>query len=179
MQRQVIAARYARALEQVCNFDEIKSSYQIYNKISSAFHVVKFHTIMESNMVSKQKKLELIKSFVDTSFGTHAEKLLELLVKNDRISLIPFLTLELKKIIDSKQSVYNAILYSKEYLNAESLERIQNKLSKKLNITLNITQEIIPSMEGIALEVPDLCIQITFFKDRFIRELQDSILRTI
>ena len=96
----IIAKKYAKALMRICNQDTIRQVYVLYAEISTAFNIPKFNTIIHSYAISRESKLALLKSFVSSPMDTSAEKLLELLVKNDRISLLPFVVQELKRIIN-------------------------------------------------------------------------------
>lgn len=179
MQENVIAKKYARALEKLVDSNGLSECYEYYNEISKAFYVEKFSAIVYSHIISKAKKLELLKSFTTKKINKNGERLLEILVRNDRISLLPFLSLELKRLIDSKKNEYSATLYFKENVSEDSIKVIANKLGKKLKTTLNITQRIDTSLDGIRLEVPDLGYEVVFLKDRFLQDLQDSILKAI
>lgn len=175
----IIAKKYAKALMRICNQDTIRQVYVLYAEISTAFNIPKFNTIIHSYVISRESKLALLKSFVSSPMDTSAEKLLELLVKNDRISLLPFVVQELKRIINFQQNTYHANLYSKQELDADSLNNIGQKLGKKLGVVLQVHQVISDSIEGIRLEVVDLGIEIAFLRNKFIQELQDFILKKI
>ena len=179
MQEHVIAKKYAKALANVCSAEEIAQVYSLYATISQAFSINKFKEIVNSRIITNDKKLAFLHSLTDTTRSVHAERLLAILVRNDRISLLPFVMLELKKIIDSRLNVYQATLYAKQELNEASLANIQEKLSKKLNVTLQIIQKIDPSLDGIKLEVEELSIEVAFLKHKFTQELQDFILKAI
>lgn len=179
MQEHIIAKKYAKALASICQPNEIAQVHAIYVTLSQAFSVAKFRTIVASHMVGRSQKLDFLKSLVDISTNAHAERLLTILVQNDRIALLPFVTLELKKIIDSQLNVYEAVLYAKETLGESTLTNIQEKLGRKLGVTLRVTQHIEPNLEGIRLEVADLGVEVAFLKHKFTQELQDFILRAI
>ncbi len=179
MQEHIIAKKYAKALASLCSVEEITQIYTLYATISQAFGISKFRTIITSHIVERNNKLILLKSFVDISTNTHAERLLTILVYNDRISLLPFVALELKKIIDKRLNVYQATLYVNQTLNEDVLLNIQEKLGKKLGVTLHITQSVDLNLDGIKLEVADLGIEVAFSKHKFTQELQDFILKAI
>lgn len=179
MQENVIAKKYARALEKLVDSNGLNECYEYFDEISKAFYVPKFSAIVYSHIISRSKKLELLKSFSAKKLNKNGERLLEILVQNDRISLLPFLSLELKRLIDSKKNEYSATLYFKENISEDSIKTIGSKLGKKLNTTLKITQKIDTSLDGIRLEVPDLGYEVIFLRDKFLHELQDSILKAI
>lgn len=179
MQEHVIAKKYAKAIASICSAEEIMKAYDIYAAISQAFTIGKFREIVNSRIITNEKKLAFLHSLVDIKKSLHAERLLAILVRNDRISLLPFVMLELKKIIDSRLNVYQGVLYVKQALNETALLNIQNKLGKKLNVTLQITQKIDPGLDGIKLEVAELSIEVAFLKNKFTQELQDFILKAI
>lgn len=182
MQETIIAKKYARALASASDMEEIKNTYSIYSQIQSAFMLSKFSTIINSHIISKENKLEFIRTLIESlkqKLDSKSEKLLLLLAENNRLALIPFIAAELKKIIDFKQNIYLAILHTKENISQNILDRIKSNLGKKLGVTLDIIQEIDLSIEGIRLDIPDLCIEVVFLKDKFTRELQDFILKAI
>lgn len=179
MQEHVVAKKYARALASVCDTNNITQAHDIYAKINRMFAVPKFESIVSSPIINNASKLEFLKSVVDIATNTHAQKLLEILVRNDRICLLPFVELELKKIIDKRLNAYQAVLHVKQELSEASLLNIQEKLGRKLGTTLRITQHIDPTLDGIKLEVAELGIEVAFLKHRFTQELQDFILKAI
>ena len=181
MQENVIAKKYAMALAKACknNTKELESAFHYFSEISKAFGLAKFSAIVYSHIITRDKKLELIKSFSAVSVDKNTQKLLELIVHNDRISLLPFVAREIKKILDSKANAYEAILYFKENVNESSLQNIKTRLGKKLGVALDITQKIDTSVDGIRLEVADLGIEVVFLRDRFMQDLQQSILKAI
>lgn len=179
MQEHVIAKKYAKALAGVCNTEEISQAHSIYAEISRAFNIDKFCNIVASPIISNEKKLAFLKSFINITPNIHVERLLEILVYNDRVILLPFLVLELKKIINIRSNVYQATLHVGQELDKSSLSNIESKLGKRLNTTLQITQNIEPKLDGIRLEVTELGIEVAFLKDKFTQELQDFILKAI
>lgn len=179
MQEHVIAKKYAKALAGICSEQEITSVYDIYSNISQAFSIEKFRTIVCSRIVSNDEKFAFLGSLANVARSKHAERLLSILIRNDRITLIPFVALELKKVIDSRLNVYQGTLYAKQALDTAELLNIQDKLGKKLKATLEIKQKIDPELDGIKLEVSDLGIEVAFLKHKFTQELQDFILKAI
>lgn len=179
MQEHVIARKYAKALSSICNAEEISQAYNLYANISQFFSINKFKAIIASRIVSNDKKLTFLQSLIDTKNSVYAERLLKILVYNDRISILPFIALELKKIIDSRLNVYQATLYAKQPLHESALLNIQDKLGRKLGVTLHITQSVDTNLEGIRLEVTELSIEVAFLKHKFTQELQDFILKAI
>lgn len=179
MQEHIIAKRYAKALASICSAEDVMLVYDIYATISQAFNMSKFRSIVNSRVITNEKKLAFLHSLTDIAKSVHAERLLAILASNDRISLIPFVALELKKIINSRINVYQGTLYIKQTLNEVDLLNIQDRLGKKLNVTLKITQKIDTSLEGIKLEVEELGIEVAFLKHKFTQELQDFILKAI
>lgn len=179
MQEHVIAKKYAKALSSVCDSENINQVYDIYTKISEIFLISKFRDIVSSPIIDNTNKLTFIKSLVDITANSYAERLLVILVKNNRIQLLPFVTLEIKKIIDDKLNTYQATLYVKQELSESSLLNIQDKFGKKLNTTLKVTQSVEENLDGIKLEVVDLGIEVAFLKHKFTQDLQDFILKAI
>ncbi len=179
MQENVIAKKYAKALASVCNADELVNIYDVYNEISKAFSIKKMYYIVNSHVITKDEKISFIKSLINKNINEYADRLLSILIKNDRSCLLPFVTLELKKIIDSKSNTYIATLYVKTKLDNDSIYRIQNNLGKKLGVTLSIMQEIDSNIDGIKLEVIELGIEVSFLKNRFTQELKDFILKAV
>lgn len=180
MQEVIVAKKYAKALADCCNMQEITEIYNKCFSLESAFMVSKFSEIISSPIVSKESKLHLLHSLIESLYqkiDSKSEKLLSLLAENNRLSLIPTISAELKKIIDNKKSIYLATLYTKEQVANDTLQRIKINLEKKLHVSLEISQEISSNIDGIRLDIPDLGIEIMFLKNKFIQELQDFILK--
>ncbi len=179
MQENVIARKYAKALSSVCSTDELTEVYDSYAEISQAFSIKKFHYIINSRIISKDEKNSLVRSFLNRDISEYSARLLSILVDNNRISLLPFIVLEIKKIINSRKKIYNATLYVKAELDEVYVFKIQSNLSRKLGATLNVTQHIDSNIDGIRLEVIDLGIEISFLKNRFTQELKEFILKAV
>ena len=86
--------------------------------------------------------------------------------------------MELRKIIDSKRNVYEAILITSEKADEAIVHRIESNLSKKLGVSVVIVQELDQGIEGIRLYVPELSVEAVFLKDRFLKELKDYVLKS-
>lgn len=172
MQEQVIAKKYAKALakasQKANDFSILQSAYKVYSEISVAFFVPKFKSIVYSHIISRDKKLALLKSLSSSDIKGISEKLLELIVDNDRISILPYVASEIKKIIDSKNNTYEATLYFRESVSKDSIDLIKEKLKHKLKVSLNITQKIDDSLDGIRLEADELGVEVVFLKDRIL-----------
>lgn len=178
MQEILIAKKYSKAIKKICNTTELREFYRIFSELSQAFAISKFEDIMYSHEIHKTSKHKLLMSMTSTN-NTKIHNLLNLLVLNGRVNIIPFLSKEIKKIIDSENNVYDAVLYIKEKTDENVLSNLSNSFSKKMNIGLNLSVHIDDEMDGIRLSVPDLGIEISFFKERFVEELCKHVLKAI
>ncbi|PAF45908.1 F0F1 ATP synthase subunit delta [Helicobacter sp. 11S02629-2] len=177
MQLNVVARKYAKAIVASCNEDELKDMYLKLKEVSGAFELEKFCTIIHSHAVLKEEKIKLVLSLA-SSENDKLENLLVLLTTNNRLELIPFLVVELKHFIDSKNRLYDGVLHVNKKVSGTVLESLKLNVEKRLNITLNLTQSIEP-VESIKLSVVDLGVEIAFSKERFVQEMQNYILKAI
>ncbi|RDU73652.1 ATP synthase F1 subunit delta [Helicobacter aurati] len=180
MQEIIIAKKYARALAACSNIEQLTEIYNVYSSLESAFTLYRFYEIINSPIVSKEDKLNLLYSLIHSlnqKLDSKSQRFLAVLAENSRLSLIPAISTELKKIIDYKRNIYLATLYSNEQISNDTLQKIKTNLEKKLHVSLEIFQEIDFHIDGIRLNVPDLGIEIVFLKNNFIKELQDFILK--
>lgn len=182
MQDIVIAKRYAKALADCSNIEQIVKTYDSYSCIQYAFESDKFSKAISSYIISREDKLKFIYSLIESiheRLDSKSKKLLSLLAENNRLNLIPIISKELKKIIDSKNNTYVATLITRETVDEAAIQKIKSKLEKRLNMNLEICQIINPNIDGICIDIHDLGIEITFLKHKFMRELQEFILKAI
>ena len=181
MHELTVAKRYARALVSSSDLDQVGKTYEICSFLESAFALPQFESLINSPLVSKQDKLRLTHAVLEglnQKIDSKTNGLLAALAHNGRLALIPFVSSELRKIIDSKRNVYEAILITSERVDEAVVRRIESNLSKKLGVSVVIVQELDQGIEGIRLYVPELSVEAVFLKDRFLKELRDFVLKS-
>ena len=57
MQEHIIAKKYAKALASICSAEDVMLVYDIYATISQAFNMSKFRSIVNSRVITNEKKL--------------------------------------------------------------------------------------------------------------------------
>lgn len=182
MQEIIIAKKYAKALSDCSNIEQIIKTHRSYSCLQYAFESDKFSEAVNSHIMSKEDKFKLVCSIIESineELDSKSKRLISLLAENNRLCLIPIISKELKKIIDGKNNTYIATLLTKERVDETTLQSIKTKLEKRININLEISQTIDHNIDGICLDIHDLGIEITFLKNKFMRELQEFILKAI
>ena len=108
----IIAKKYTQALvDSIQNPAELESTLQILKNISLAFRDKKTSDLLASPFLNKQQKEDLILSVLDKN-NQKIQNLVKLLNSAGRLSLIPYIALELEKKMLALKKEYAATLVS-------------------------------------------------------------------
>lgn len=172
-----IAKRYAKAILEVWETGELEALLQKLEIILSALKERKFLDMIGSPYTDFKTKQKFLFDIVGAS-DKKTQNFLSLILENKRIEVLPYLYEELQQFLNEKNKVYQGVIYAKEMLDSESITRIQNKLAKHLNVTLELScQET--QRDEIALVVHGLGVEISFSNQRFLENLKYHILKAI
>lgn len=170
----LIAKKYANAII----LDKLTDNFfEKLNFISQAFYIDKFNLIINSNEISKDKKLNLILSFCD-NVDDKFLNFLKLLANNSRLSYIPYIAQELKKQKDIMKNSYEGFIYTKEKIQEDKLKQIEEKISNKLNSKITL-KNILNNEDGVKVSIDDLGYEIAFSVDILKNKISEYILKTI
>ena len=169
----LVVYKYVDALFSKQNeLNGIKSSL---NNLAKAFEDKKFCEIIDSYEIAKEKKVELLLSLTDNKY---VQNLIKLLAIKNRLNLIPQIASALNKKINIANNIYDGVVYSKEPLNKDELNEINEKFSKKFQIKLNLTN-ISGDYEGIKVSIEDLGVEVGFSKSLIQSQLKEFILKAV
>lgn len=175
---ELIARRYIKALKEAVGESALENAAYLFDLLASEFENVKFSQLMANPSVAKSEKLEILHAAVKTAKSEAVNNFLALLVENGRIGIIPAIAVELKKEIARLTKSYSGNVYSKNEIDAATLEGLSAGLGKKVDA--NIALEFIKTdFDGVKVEVNDLGIEINFSKNRVNTQLIEHILKAI
>jgi F-type H+-transporting ATPase subunit delta len=174
----ILAKRYVEALL----YDTVPESfvdYQIiFSTLSQNFKESKFSTIINSDLISREKKEEILLSSISSLNDKKVENFVKLLIEKRRLSLIPFIAEELRQKVAKIQNKYDGEILSSTLVSVENLQAIANGLSKKLDKNIVLTARN-SSINGLKVVVNDLNLEITLSKDMIESKLVSHILKAI
>ncbi|WP_304209197.1 F0F1 ATP synthase subunit delta [Helicobacter canis] len=173
---EIIAKKYAQALIQCFNREDLERVSKLFSQASQAFCVENFRDIIRSPYVGKTKKKELLLSLFDDD--KQLDAFLDLLIENNRVDIIPFVDSVLERYLRALENSYKAVLYAPKNLDSSTIANVAKSLSAKLGVQLHIEQSA-TKVDGIRLVVQDLGIEVSFLKKRFFDDLKAHILRSI
>ncbi|WP_104697177.1 MULTISPECIES: F0F1 ATP synthase subunit delta [unclassified Helicobacter] len=172
-----IAKRYAKAVLGVLDSKELETLLQKLEIILFALKEAKFLDMMESPYIDFKTKQKILFDIAKVD-EEKIQNLLSLILENKRIRVLPYLYEELQYFLNEKNKTYQGVIYAKEMLDSESVAKIQNKLAKHLNVTLELScQEL--QRDEISLVVQGLGVEISFSNQRFLEGLKSHILKAI
>jgi F-type H+-transporting ATPase subunit delta len=173
----LVAKRYVKALLIDRSINDIVSIYDNIKTIASAYNYSKFLSIVSSVQIDIDTKLELINSFIDYK-NKSLKNLFLVLAENKRLMIIPDIAKELKEQIAVLTNSYEGIVYTNVKLDEAEIISIQEKFTKKFDITLTLTQNIC-DYDGIKVNIEGLGVEIGFSKERLKSQMIDYILKAV
>ncbi|MCX2683336.1 F0F1 ATP synthase subunit delta [Campylobacter sp. MIT 21-1685] len=174
MNRHLIAKKYVQALLTRVDLDEFYTNLSLLN---SAFLVPKFKTIVESNQIKKEKKIELLQSFFEKS-NQNFLNFLTILTYNSRLICIPEIVEELRKQKSLKENLFLGQVFSKEPLDEATLEKLESKLNTKFNVKIKLTNQITHN-DGVKISLEELGYEISFSAKMLQEKMTEFVLKII
>lgn len=173
----IIAKKYVNALMKSCSDSEISSIEKSINEISSAFCSTKFSNIILSPDLSNEKKEEFVLSLLGKSEGKTLN-FIKLLVTNDRLSLIPTISKELKYQISLKNNSYEGEVISNFEISKEQITKLEENFSKKFSADIKLNAHV-SDYPGVKIQLDDLGVEVSFSLDRLKSQMVEHILKAI
>lgn len=174
----VLAKKYVEALLIDTVPEKFEDYREVFSAISADFRDPKFSAIVNSDIVSREKKEEILLSAVASLNDKKLENFVKLLVEKRRVSLIPFIAEELRMKVAENSNRYEGEILSSSSVSVENLQSIADSLSKKLDKNIVLTAKN-SDVNGLKVVVNDLNLEITLSKDRIESKLIDHILKAI
>jgi F-type H+-transporting ATPase subunit delta len=173
----VVAKRYVKAIMDAFDAKELKDAALSLKEISEAFSSMKFKTIIASPDVSKDKKRELILSFLKNP-DKRLVNFINLLNENKRLLFLKDIYQELEFQISLKSNRYNGKIYSNLDISKEQIEDLQKNFGKKFGAQINFETHK-SNYSGIKVQIDDLGIETSFSIDRLKAQMTEHILKAI
>jgi len=173
----IIAKKYVNALMKSCNDSEINSIEKSINEISSAFGSTKFNNIILSPDLSDEKKEEFVLSLLSKSEGKIVN-FIKLLSANDRLTLIPAISKELKYQISLKSNSYEGEVISNFEISKEQITKLEENFSKKFSASIKLNAQV-SDYPGVKIQLDDLGVEVSFSLDRLKSQMVEHILKAI
>ncbi|MFT7003313.1 MAG: F-type H+-transporting ATPase subunit delta [Sulfurimonas sp.] len=175
---ELIAKRYIKALKQSSDSESMLNMTIIFSALAESFNNSKFVQIIDSPLVSKEQKLEILLAAVKPANSKSVDSLVKILVEKNRTSIIPALAEAMRKDTAHTSKTYNGVVYSDSEIDAKVMQDLNSGLSKKFdsNITLDFVKE---DFDGIKVDVEDLGIEINFSKTRINSQIIEHIIKAI
>ena len=173
------AKKYTRALVAAIGQKDANKALEALQKLSSCFKDSVFSGIIGSPAVSKAKKEEFILSFLEGGKGVANEKIinfLRLLNQKNRLSEIPQICDELRRLISANKNEYELVVSSSFKLTKADLEHIKTQTAERLGVSL-VVREKHSDIEGLKLFVDGIGVESSFLKGAFTNSLRGYILQ--
>jgi F-type H+-transporting ATPase subunit delta len=173
----IIAKKYVHALMKSCNDSELKSIESSIDTLANAFSSTKFNNIILSPDVSSEEKEKFVLSLLDKSEGKLLN-LIKLLVINDRLSLIPAISEELKFQTSLKSNSYEGEVVSNFEIGKEQITKLEENFSKKFSADIKLNC-VVSDYPGVKIQLDDLGVEVSFSLDRLKTQMVEHILKAI
>lgn len=104
--------------------------------------------IISNSNILKEKRKTVIDETFKNNFEVHIVNTLKLLIDRNYISSTRYIFKEVRKLLNMANSVQYGTVFSVLPLTKSQLERIKDKISKKLNQEVELVNKIDPSLIG-------------------------------
>ncbi len=175
---ELIAKRYVQALLSLTKEDDREEVANILNGISLSFSDEKTMKMIKSPIVSSDIKVETILKSLGGNVDNKLTNFIKILGDNKRLSLIPSISTIVNAQIQKELNEYTGIVKSKNNLDQESINELEETLKRYTGSTIKLTQQI-SNLDGLRVEVNDLGIEVNFSKERVKEQLIDFIKKSL
>lgn len=170
-----LVKKYAKGLIDSVGIQSIYNSINTLEILSLCFANKKFISIINSPLISKQIKEELLLSMLEKN-DTQTVNLIKLLNNNNRLHIIPNIYNYIKRYVDIVNGKYELIIYSSFKLDDKDIEAIDSIVSNKLGISLYIVTKY-SDKEGIKVFINDLFMEVSFFRYQLDKIIKNHIIK--
>jgi len=175
---ELIAKKYIKALKASSDIAAMENFTVLFSSLAESFKNDKFVSIISNPNVTAKDKSSILLEAVKPAGSDKINNLIQLLVENKRINIIPAIATELKKDLANSTKTYSGTIYSDSDINATLLTDLSGSLSKKFDSTITLSF-VKNDFNGIKVEVEGLGIEINFSKDRIDRQIIEHIIKAI
>jgi F-type H+-transporting ATPase subunit delta len=175
---ELIAKRYIKALKINSDVAAMENFTIVFSSLAESFKNDKFNSFISNPNIATKDKSDILLEAVKAVESDKINNLIQLLVENKRVNIIPAMATELQKDLANLTKTYSGTIYSDSDINTTLLTDLSSGLSKKFDsaITLSFVKN---DFNGIKVEVEGLGIEINFSKDRIDRQIIEHIIKAI
>lgn len=171
-----IARPYAKAIFYIAKLNNINDWHNFIMELS---YVLSFPEVLSIILMLRRDvryKVNLLLSLMESSLKNdkNAKKLIEILITNNRLSIISKIFMQFKIITEDYFNKLNITIFTAFPLNKEEIDDLVMTLEKKINKKLYYTIMLDPKLiGGVRIKVRDMII------DYSIRGQLDNILESL
>jgi len=175
---ELVAKRYIKALKSNMDDKALGSLSEVFSVLALSFKDEKFINIISNPGVSSQDKTNILLDAVKSVKSEKVNNFIKLLGENNRLNIIPSLSVALKKDIAQSTKTYQGVVSSNSDIDSSVVKNLGDGLGKKYNS--NITLDFVKSeFDGVKVDVEDLGIEINFSKSRINDQIIEHIVKAI
>ena len=175
---ELIAKRYIKAVRNASNEESMENIATIFSALAESFKDDKFAEIINSPIVSKSQKSEILLEAVKPANSKEVNNLIKLLIENNRLNIIPAVAEEMRKDLAVSSKTYTGIVYSDSDIDEKVINDLSSGLSKKFDSKI-LLEYIKNDFDGIKVDVEDLGVEINFSKSRINSQIIEHIVKAI
>jgi len=176
--KELIAKKYIKAITDGSDIATVKNMSTVFSILADSFKDTKFVNIIENPYINKNDKLSILLDSVKSVESSELNNLLQLIVENNRIDIIPAIAEEMRKKLAQESKTYSGTIYSDTTIDKKLITELSKGLSKKFDSKINLTF-VKNDFSGIKVDVEDIGVEINFSKSRINRQMIEHILKAI
>jgi F-type H+-transporting ATPase subunit delta len=174
---EMVARRYVKALIESVGKDNIADVALSLRSVVSVFNSLKVKTILVSNDISADQKVDFLISMLDNQ-SDKLVNFIKLLGVYNRLGLLPVILHELEYEVANILNTHRGVIFSSKKIDKSRIDNISQGLSRRYNTTVEL-ENIVGEYEGIKVEIDTLGLEIGFSTKKLQKQLIESILRAI
>ncbi|WP_104707536.1 F0F1 ATP synthase subunit delta [Helicobacter ailurogastricus] len=174
---ELIANKYTQALRQALNPQELAQAMEALEALCALYNHPDFLEVISSPHYPDSLKQEILESFLECK-EDKLHNLIRLLVLHKRLNLLPLIYNTLKTQAQREENIYQGYLYSNQEISLEQVQQLASKASAHFNISLKL-KALHQSKEGMRLIIPDLEVEIAFYKENYFNQLKQHIMQAV
>ncbi|BCZ17621.1 hypothetical protein NHP190003_09030 [Helicobacter sp. NHP19-003] len=174
---ELIAAKYTQALRQALSPQELTQAMEALESLCALYSYPDFADLINSPNYPDSLKQEILEHFLEEKEGK-LHHLICLLVLHKRLNLLPLIYNALKAQAQREENIYQGYLYSDKELSLEQVQQLAGRVSAHFNISLKL-KALHQDKEGVRLVIPDLEVEIAFYKENYFNQLRQHIMQAV
>jgi len=174
---ELIAKRYVQALLGLTKAEDRDNLATILSNISLSISDDRISEMIKSPIIASDVKVRTILDALG-EIDNKLTNFIKILGENGRLALIPAISTIVNAQIQKELNEYSGIIKSKNSLDEESINELEETLKRYTGSTIKLTQES-STLDGLRVEVEDLGIEVNFSKERVKEQLIDFIKKSL